>query len=225
MEIASIIASVISIAVGIFVIWLSLTFYKMSSRILENVSDASRSLQTSVDRLEAILNRLYTGTFSVTKESVSEMHKYARPEVAPQEDLLREEIEKKAEKKAEDIRKALEREISAVSEKQSILETKIESVKKQMPGLQDRAITEPKKGEVEPFKGSIRERIEKQIISYKHRGYKGIISEFLIDGILSETPQLTGPAVESELNRMKEEGIVDWEGDQLGPHSHIEFKK
>jgi hypothetical protein len=225
MEMVTIIASAVAIVVCIFVIWLSLTFYKMSSRMMENVIDASKNLQASINRLETMVNRLYTAPLSTPKESPSETRKPPWPEAVPQEDFVREEIEKRVDKKVEDLKRALERGRSGVSEKLMVQETRIDSVKKEVPRVAERAVTEPKKDEAEGVKGSIRERIEKQIAFYQHRGYKGIISEFLIDDIITDTPHLTAPAIESELNKMKEEDIVDWEGDKLVPNTHIEFKK
>jgi hypothetical protein len=218
MEITSIVAAVVSIAIGIFAVWLSLTFYKMSSRNMENVIEASKNLQANMNRLEAMFNRLYSGPLSTPKESVLETPKQPWPEPARQEDFIREEVEKRAERRVEELRKALERGKGGAPEKQVIHETRI-------PGATDRAITEPKKADAETFKGSIRERIEKQINFYQHRGYRGIISEFLMDDIISDTPLLTIPDIEPELRKMKEEAIIDWEGDKLGPNTHIEFKK
>jgi hypothetical protein len=220
MEITSIVAAVVSIAIGIFAVWLSLTFYKMSSRNMENVIEASKGLQANMNRLEALFNELYPGTLSIPKESAPETPKPPLPEAARQEDFIREEAERRAERKVEELRKALERGKSGVPERQVIQDTRT------ILGATDRgAITEPKKAEAEEFKGSIRERIEKQINFYQHRGYKGIISEFLMDDIKADTPQLTGSDVEYELRKMKEEAIIDWEGDKLGPNTHIEFKK
>jgi hypothetical protein len=225
MEMVTIIASVVAIVVGIFAIGLSLAFYKMSSRMMGNIIDASKELQTSIGRLETIFNRLYTGPISTTKESSPEAPRPPLPQTGEQEELVREEIEKRVEKKVEELKRALERGRGAISEKPMIQEARIDLVKKEIPGVMDRAMTEPGKAEAEAFKGSIRERIEKQIIYYQHRGYKGIISEFLFDDIKSDTPQLTPSDVEAELNKMKKESILDWEGDKLGPNTHIEFKK
>ena len=225
MEITSIVAAVVSIAIGIFAIWLSLTFYKMSTRNMENVIEASKGLQANMNRLEALFNKLYPGTLSVPKESVPEVPKQPWPEAARQEDFIREEVEKRAERKVEELRKALERGRGGVPEKQVIQETRMDSSKRDIPEAADRTIIEPRKAEAGEFKGSIRERIEKQIAFYQHRGYRGIISEFLMDDIKSDTPQLTGPDVEYELRKMKEDAIIDWEGDKLGPNTHIEFKK
>ena len=219
MEITSIVAAVVSIAIGIFAIWLSLTFYKMSTRNMENVIEASKGLQANMNRLEALFNKLYPGTLSILKESVPETPKQPWPEEARQEDFIREEVEKRAERKVEELRKALEKGRSGVPERQVIQETRT------ILGATDRAIPEPRKAEPETFKGSIRERIEKQINFYLHRGYKGIISEFLMDDIKADTPLLTVPDIEPELRKMKEEAILDWEGDKLGPNTHIEFKK
>jgi hypothetical protein len=225
MEITSIIAAVVSIAIGIFAIWLSLTFYKMSSRNMENVIEASKGLQANMNRLEAMFNKLYSSTLSTPKESVSETPKQPSLEAARQEDFIREEIERRAERKVEELRRALEKGKSGVPEKQVIQETRMDAVKKETPEVADRAITETKKPETEAIKVSIREKIEKQINFYQHRGYRGIITEFLMDDIISETPQLTVPDIESELRKMKEEAAIDWEGNILGPNTHIEFKK
>jgi hypothetical protein len=225
MEITSIVAAVVSIAIGIFAIWLSLTFYKMSSRNMENVIEASKNLQANMNRLEAMFNKLYAGPLSIPKESVLETPKQPWPEGARQEDFIREEGEKRAERRVEELRKALEKGKGGAPEKQVIHEIRMDSVKKEIPGATDRAVTEPRKADAETFKGSIRERIEKQINFYQHRGYKGIISEFLMDDIISDTPLLRISDIEPELHKMKEEAIIDWEGDKLGPNTHIEFKK
>jgi hypothetical protein len=219
MEITSIVAAVVSIAIGIFAIWLSLTFYKMSSRNMENVIEASKNLQANMNRLEAMFNKLYAGSLATQKEIVLEAPKEPWPEPAQHEDFIREEVEKRAERKVEELRKALDRGKSGVPERQVIQETRT------ILGAPDRAVTEPKKADAETFKGSIRERIEKQINFYQHRGYKGIISEFLMDDIISDTPLLRIQDIEPELRKMKEEAIIDWEGEKLGPNTHIEFKK
>jgi hypothetical protein len=219
MEITSIIAAVVSIAIGVFAIWLSLTFYKMSTRNMESVIEASKGLQANMNRLEALFNKLYPGSFSIPKESIPETPKQPLPEAVRQEDFIREEVEKRTEKKVEELRKALDKAKSGIPEKQVIQETRA------ILGATERAFTEPKKADGETFKGSIRERIEKQINFYQHRGYKGIISEFLVDDIKADTPLLTVQDIEPELRKMKEEAIIDWEGDKLGPNTHIEFKK
>jgi uncharacterized membrane-anchored protein YhcB (DUF1043 family) len=83
MEVTSIIASVVSVILGIFAIWLSITFYKMSDRISNEIKIASKDISSTVSRLEKLFESLYSDTFSIMKETYSDMRKHVWPEISP----------------------------------------------------------------------------------------------------------------------------------------------
>jgi hypothetical protein len=73
--IAAFITSAVSAFIGIFAIWLSVTFFKMSSKLSESTKEAASHIGASVVRLEKIFDRLYNDIFSITKDTVSDMRK------------------------------------------------------------------------------------------------------------------------------------------------------
>jgi predicted RNase H-like nuclease (RuvC/YqgF family) len=73
MDIISLIASAVSVAIGAFAIWLSVTFYRMSSGSSKEIKQASAQIDTTVKRLEALFDKLYSDTFSMVKDTVSDM--------------------------------------------------------------------------------------------------------------------------------------------------------
>jgi hypothetical protein len=75
-EITSLIASVASLILAIVAIWLSITFYKMSSTAARATEDAAKGISASVERLEKIFDKLYSDTFSVMRETVTDMRKH-----------------------------------------------------------------------------------------------------------------------------------------------------
>ena len=76
---ASLIASIVSLIIGGFAIWLSVTFYRMSNKISEDTKGAAKGISASVRRLESLFDSLYSDTFSMMKDTVSDMRKHIWP--------------------------------------------------------------------------------------------------------------------------------------------------
>jgi len=90
-EIISLVASVASLILATVAIWLSITFYKMSSQASRATEDAAKGISASVERLENIFEKLYSDTFSVMRETVTDMRKHilAAPSVKNQIQLAK----------------------------------------------------------------------------------------------------------------------------------------
>lgn len=71
--IASIISIIVSIVLGVLAIWLSITFYRMSTQQSERIGESAKIINSGVERLEKLFDKLYTDTFSMTKETVEAM--------------------------------------------------------------------------------------------------------------------------------------------------------
>jgi hypothetical protein len=76
MNTISLVASVVSVIIAGFAIWLSVTFYKMSSRSSENIKKSADQIDSTVTRLESLFDKLYSDTFSMMKDTVSDMRKH-----------------------------------------------------------------------------------------------------------------------------------------------------
>lgn len=72
----SLISSITSIILGIVAITLSILFYRMSEKIGRENERTSASIESNVTKLEELFNKLYTGTFDMMKETVTDMRKH-----------------------------------------------------------------------------------------------------------------------------------------------------
>lgn len=72
----SLISSITSIILGIVAIVLSILFYRMSEKMGRENEKVSTNIQSNVTKLEELFNKLYTGTFDMMKETVTDMRKH-----------------------------------------------------------------------------------------------------------------------------------------------------
>jgi len=106
-EVAALIASFVSVGLGIMAIWLSVTFYKMSSQLSKSTRESAKGIGASVERLEKLFDKLYSDTFSMMKDTVSDMRKHIWPEVTGTDKNITEETEEIAEEKLDTLKKEM----------------------------------------------------------------------------------------------------------------------
>lgn len=75
-ELISLIASIASLLLAIGAIWLSIVFFKMSSEASKATTEAAKGIGASVERLENLFDKLYSDTFTMMKDTVSDMRKH-----------------------------------------------------------------------------------------------------------------------------------------------------
>lgn len=75
-ELISLIASIASLILAIGAIWLSIVFFKMSSEAAHETKEAAKGIDASVQRLEKLFDKLYSDTFSMMKDTVTDMRKH-----------------------------------------------------------------------------------------------------------------------------------------------------
>lgn len=97
MDLVSLVASIASLIVAVGAIWLSIVFYKMSSNASNATNEAAKGIDASVQRLEKLFDKLYSDTFSMMKDTVSDMRKHIwnKPseETGELSQLIKQEIE------------------------------------------------------------------------------------------------------------------------------------
>jgi len=94
----SIFASITSIILGIVAIWLSVLFYKMSDKSAKESEKSALSIEASVKKLEVLFDKLYSGTFDMMKDTVTDMRKHvygSSNDMQNDNDKIEEEINKK----------------------------------------------------------------------------------------------------------------------------------
>jgi hypothetical protein len=93
----SLVASIASLVLAVLAIWLSIVFYKMSIAAASTTTEAAKGISASVERLEKLFDKLYADTFSIMRDTVSDMRKHIWPtdETSVQPDKAVEEVEKR----------------------------------------------------------------------------------------------------------------------------------
>jgi len=63
-DLISLAASIASLTLAVIAIWLSISFYRQSSRASQATAEAARDVSASAERLEKLFDKLYSDTFS-----------------------------------------------------------------------------------------------------------------------------------------------------------------
>jgi len=218
-EIASFAAAIASLVLATVAIVLSIVFYKMASQLSESTKEAAKDIGASVEKLEKLFDRLYADTFSMMRETVSDMRKHAWGETTSETPNILEEAEKKAEEKIEALRNRMEKQVSSVFEGQKITDDRVDEIKSELRQLVDKAIDDSRNVEHEAREETIRRYILKRIRILRRK--KGMVNaEDIVDRTSDQFPD---SAIIDELERMKSEGLIEWE-DGLGPRTEITLR-
>jgi hypothetical protein len=220
-EIASLIASFVSVGIGILAIWLSVVFYRMSSELSESTREAAKGIGSNVEKLEKLFDRLYSDTFSMMKDTVSDMRKHIWPEIKKTETPISEETEEIAGKKLDILKKDISNEIAEVFKKQSITDTKVDSVIEELRNLVEKAIIESRKVDMEAREETIKDHIIRSIKRYIRMG-EVARADKLLEPIFRK---FDFEDVMNEINKMRDDGIIFFEGPAVGPNTEIRLDK
>lgn len=218
METAAIIASVVSVIIGVFAIWLSVTFYKMSTQISESIKEAAKNISSGVERLEKLFDRLYSDTFGIMKETVSDMRKHIWPEEKKTEINFAEETEKKAEEKIKKLKEEIQEELQNSLHRQKLTDEKINLLSGEMSKLLDKTIISSrnvyKEAKIEALEDYILDYLKQA--EYDDRDAKAI--EIVED---MEKKGFDSNLVVYRLEELKREGVVTWKEGLLQPFSNV----
>jgi len=217
-DIISLIASIASLVLAIVAIWLSIVFFKMSSQLSESTKEAAKGIGASVERLEKLFDKLYADTFSMMRDTVSDMRKHIWPDDTGGADKISEEAERKADEKINAIKKEIDKEIMGILRRQKMQDVQLDRVHKEFDTLIERAMLSSRQAESEAREETIREHIMNAIFKLQRADIK-ITADRLLD-VLKFPPGL----VIKELSQMKKDKLINWEN-VLGPDTEIALLK
>ena len=217
-ELISLVASLISAILAVLAIWLSIVFYRMSVASSEQTKDAAKGIDANVQRLEKLFDRLYADTFSMVKDTVSDMRRHIWPE-SPQ-DASAQEVEEKANERIAQLRAELGANLKQILEKQAGTDQKLKFLSQDLSKVLDRAISESRKVEAEVREESLRDRVIALLRAAHARNPKIKAFEF----VSGDAAELEGGAVVREIEKLKAEGAVQYSGAYLKPTSTITVK-
>ena len=204
-ELTSLISSIAALILAILAIALSIIFFRMSSELSKTTTEAARGIGSSVDRLEKLFDKLYADTFSMMRDTVSDMRKHIWPDESGGSEKLGEEAEKLAENKISTLKKRMDDDIAQILQQQQITDERLGSLQSGMRGLIERAITDSRRLEVEAREETLRRRISVALRILKRR-YGDVTAKTLVDNMPSGFPR---ERVLGELQDMDKEGIVE----------------
>ncbi len=214
-ETVSFIASVASLILAVGAIWLSVVFYKMSVAASNATTEAAKGIASSVDRLEKLFDKLYSDTFSMMRDTVSDMRKHMWPTDDTEPDKTVEETERRADEKIDELKSAFEGQVSDMLQRQRLTDDKMSSLRHEMRHLIDRAIASSRQAETEAREETLREHILRRLRVMRQR------RPFVTLGEIVERLNLPPSRVFVELERMRAEGIVALSSDEMRPDNEI----
>lgn len=221
-ELLSIAASLVSIALGGFAIWLSLYLYKRSSEFSTKIKGSADRIGASIDRLETLFDKLYSDTFSMMKDTVSDMRKHAWREEPSNGEQIALEAERRADEKVKGIEEQFSRDLSDVLKRQAIAETRVTELAGKIGPVVRRVIAESRKAEVEAREETVRDHIRRAYNEAIAAGEKPT-AELIVSRVEGVFPvaQVIG-----EIFNMGKEGLVSWPSapGSLNPTSILKFK-
>jgi len=215
LNIISLIASLASLILAIVAIWLSFKFFEKSNEASEKTIEASKGISSSVERLEKLFDKLYSDTFTMMKDTVSDMRKHIWTDKEPTKNELKieEEIEKKAQEKVNILKTELSEDISKILGKQHLsTDAKIGALKDEFQNLIDKAVNQTR-----TIENKVREETLRDIIMRRLRVIRKVKKEIKagdIIGKLSEegfSPEL----IINELSRMKDDNLISYDGERV----------
>lgn len=218
-EILSVVASTASLTLAILAIWLSIVFFRMSSLLSESTKEASKEIGASVERLEKLFDKLYSDTFSMMKDTYSDMRKHIWPEEPIEGDKLAEEVERKADDKVNLLKESIDSDLSAVLRQQEMQESQITEIRQEMSELIERAITSSRQVESEAREETLREHILREIRVLRLGEHPVTAKD------IYKSTEIGVKRLIHELHRMSEEDVISMSDTHVEPETIIKLNR
>ncbi len=217
-EVISIISSVVSIALAGFAIWQATTFYRWSSQASKDSENAAASVGESVRKLEDLFNRLYSDTFNMMRDTVSDMRKHVWPtsergeKKSPNADAL-EEVERRASDNVDRLRDEMQREMRALVETIGSTSDQVSTIETSLASVLDRAIKGSREAEEEAQEETARSRLNGAVRHQLRRGRTEVEADLLMGPLFDVFDTRT---VHRAMFALRDQGIIDFDGE--GPY-------
>ena len=214
-EMLSLCASVVSVAIGLLAIRLSIKFYQMSTETVARVQSAAEQINAGVARLDVVFNKLYQDTFTLMRDTHDDMR---RKVFSPDPHPIVTEIDARAEPKLESLQSALKDEVAALLQKQESTDARVSSLQQ----LVAKAVRESRTIEAVAHE-TIRDRVIRALNSLLMVNVR-VTTAMLVTALAGVASDYD---VTTELFKMRNEGIVTWprDGQNLGWEDELKMLK
>jgi hypothetical protein len=220
-EIISLIASIASVILAVVAIWLSIVFYQLSSQLSESTKEAAKGIGSSVERLEKLFDKLYSDTFSMMRDTVTDMRKHMWPDASHDVEKATEEIEEKADQKVHELTEESQKQLSELLKRQRITDDKISVISRELGNIMERAIDQSRKVENEASEEAIKNSVL-SVIKMLSRRQNRITANDILNRLINMFPP---SKVISALRHMAQEKTISLSDKDLEPDTIIEIMK
>lgn len=148
------------------------------------------------------------------KDTVSDMrrHIWNNDSDSTTTNNIDDELEKKAQKKIDDLKKELSDELSKMFSKQNKTDSQLQNLKGELTNLIEKAVIQTRNVETEAREETIRDYILRTFRSIRKRR-KRIFVDTIIEKAIEDG--VSPKHLIDELHKMKEDKIIDFEGDKI----------
>lgn len=161
-------SNITSLILAVLAIVLSILFYKMSNTASSNLKDAAKEIAANVERLEKLFDRLYADTFSMVKDTVTDMRRYIYSDIKLEGKIS--PVEEKTKQKMDDLMQHLEAESNKLLETLTEDNKPSEKNKGEMMQIIKKAVAASKKIEESAKEETLREILLKAMRELKNAG-------------------------------------------------------
>lgn len=222
-ELVSLIASIASLILAVGAIWLSIAFFKMSNDASKATTEAAKGIDSSIQRLENLFDKLYSDTFSMMKDTVTDMRKhiwsggdFGENGDEAKNDIL-EEADRKAEEKVLEIKRAMDKKLNDILAQQRASDGEVVGIRNEMEKLLDSAIQTSRLVESEAREETVRQHILLELKKLRRINRHSEADDIV--RTLSE--HIPSEKIIREIEKMKKDGLLSFEGEHLSPDSEI----
>ncbi|WP_048797591.1 hypothetical protein [Hafnia paralvei] len=203
------IATIASLVLAVGAIWLSFVFYKMSNEASKETTKAAKDIQASVERLEKIFDKLYSDTFSMMRDTVTDMrqHIWKKPHTGSADDIVNNE------EKINDLKNSISQEIICIVDEKlksnGDNETKIKELEDKIKKALESGIQKTIRTQAVPTT-LMRRRTLSLIKRYGRVRVESLLRK--MNSIFSEDYSFTDNEFMNALFNLRENGLITWDG-------------
>lgn len=227
-ELLALVASIASLILAIGAIWLSMVFYNMSDTASKATTKAASDIDASVQKLEKLFDKLYSDTFSMMKDTVSDMRKHIWSGDENSEDasvgesnknIILEEADRRAEEKLQNIQLDFEKQLNRILHEQKVADGKVSDMSDDLKELLENVIQTSSVVESEAREETVRSHINKELRMLLRRR-KTVTAGEVVEKLRNFIPT---EKIVTELEEMKSEGLLFSDKEEIMPNTNIRF--
>jgi hypothetical protein len=223
-EVASLVGSLVSIALAGFAIWQASQFFRWSNSAQAETEKAARGIEASVRKLEDLFDRLYSDTFGMMRETVSDMRKHmwssdSGDQEQSEKDVVA-EIEKRTARNIEGLRDEVRDQIAEVVNRVGATNDQVQDLEGQIGTVVDRAIEASRAVQEEAVKETLNGALMAELRAMRRQGKRRVEADEIVSSLRD---RFSLGDILGLLQELHSEGIIriEEDPDSIGPTTEI----